>query len=84
VLDEDADEPLEAAHQRAVNHHRLVIGVVGALVGELELLRHVVVELHGSELPRTADRVRHVQIDLRAVERAVALVELELEPLVDE
>jgi hypothetical protein len=34
VLDEDADEALERAHQRAVDHHRAVVGVVGARVGE--------------------------------------------------
>ena len=79
VLDQDPDEALEGAHQRAVDHHRAVLGVVGAGVGELEALGHRVVELDGAELPRAADRVGHVQVDLRAVERAVALVELVLE-----
>ena len=79
VLDQDPDEALERAQQRAVDHHRPVLGVVGARVGELEALGHVVVELHGAELPRAADRVGHVQVDLRAVEGAVALVEVVLE-----
>ena len=72
------------AHQRAVDHHRPVLGVVGAGVGELEALGHGVVELDRPELPRAADRVGHVQVDLRAVERAVARVELVLEALVVE
>ena len=33
VLDQDADEALEGAEQRAVDHHRPVLGVVGAGVG---------------------------------------------------
>ena len=56
-----------------------VVGVVGARVGELEALGHHVVELDGAELPRAADRVGHVQVDLRAVEGAVALVEVVLD-----
>ena len=40
VLDQDPDEALEGAHQRAVDHHRAVLGVVGAGVGELEALGH--------------------------------------------
>ena len=63
-----------------MDHRRPVLGVVGAGVRELELLGHVVVELDGAQLPRAADRVGHVEVDLRAVERAVALVQLVLEP----
>ena len=33
VLEQDADEALEGAEQRAVDHHRAVLGVVGAGVG---------------------------------------------------
>ena len=59
-----------------MDHHRLVLGVVGARVGEPEAHRHVVVELDRADLPRAAERVGHVQVDLRAVERAVARVEV--------
>ena len=69
------------AHQRPVDHHRLVLGVVRAGVGQLEALGEVVVELNGPELPRAAERVGHVHVDLRAVEGAVALVEVVLETL---
>ena len=44
MLYEDADEALERAEQRAVDHHRAVVGVVGALVAQLEALGHRVVE----------------------------------------
>src|SRR5207248_2862693 len=40
--------------------------------GEAEPLRHLAVELDRAELPGPAERVRHVQVDLRAVERALA------------
>src|SRR5688572_6167355 len=41
MLDENADEPLEAAERRAVNHHRTMTLVVGADVFELEPLRKI-------------------------------------------
>ena len=76
VLEQDPDEALVGPHQRAVDHHRPVLGVVGAGVGQLEALGEVVVELAGPELPRAAERVGHVHVDLRPVEGAVALVEV--------
>ena len=80
VLEQDPDEALVGAHQRAVDHHRLVLGVVGAGVGEAEALGQVVVELAGAELPGAAERVGHVHVDLRAVEGAVARVEVYSRP----
>ena len=59
---------------------RGVLGVVGAQVAEAEALRHLGVELDRAHLPGAAERVGHVQVDLRAVERAVALVHHVLEP----
>jgi hypothetical protein len=84
VLDQDPDEALEGAHERAVDHGRAVLGVVGAGVLQGEALGHVVVELDRSELPRAPDRVGHVQVDLRPIERAVAGVPLEVQARVDE
>ena len=75
VLDQERDEPLEAAEDRPVDHHRPVLGVVGADVLQVEPLRHLVVELDRRALPLAADRVGDVEVDLRPVERAVALVE---------
>src|SRR5205814_10496003 len=40
-----------SAEQGAVDHHRLMFGVVGARVVQVEALGHLVVELHGAELP---------------------------------
>jgi hypothetical protein len=39
VLDQMRDEPLEAAEDRAVNDDRPVLGVVGADVFQVEVLR---------------------------------------------
>ena len=75
VLDQQRDEPLEAAENRPVDDHRPVLGVVGADVLQVEPLRHLVVELNRRALPLPADRVGDVEVDLRAVERAVALVD---------
>jgi hypothetical protein len=65
-----------AAVDRAVDDHRAVLGVVGADVAEVEALGRQVVELDRAELPLAADRVGDVEVDLRAVERAVAGLEL--------
>ena len=75
VLDQDRDEPLEAAEDRPVDDDRPVLGVVGADVFQVEALRRLVIELDRRALPLPADRVGDVEVDLRAVERAVALVE---------
>ena len=64
-----------------MDHHRPVLGVVRARVLQPEALWHRIVELDRSQLPRAADRVGHVQVDLRSVEGAVALVQLVREPL---
>ena len=60
MLDEDADEALEGAKERAVDHHGLVLGVVRAGVLQVEAVGHLVVELDGAELPGASDRVGHV------------------------
>ena len=76
VLDQDPREALHRAEQGAVDHHRPVLGVVRARVGELEALRHEVVDLAGAALPGAPERVGDVEIDLRPVEGAVARVDL--------
>ncbi len=74
MLDQHRDEPLEAAKNRTVDHHRLVFLVVGAHVLQPKTLRHLVVELDGGALPLPADGVGDVEVDLRPVKRAVAFV----------
>jgi hypothetical protein len=71
VLDQDADEALHRTEGRAVDHHRPVRLVVGAVVGEVEALGQVEVHLHGAELPFAADDVADDEVDLRPVERGL-------------
>ena len=51
-----------------------MLGVVGADVLQVEALGHLVVELNRRALPFPADRVGDVEVDLRPVEVAAALV----------
>ena len=77
VLDQDADEPLERAEDRPVDHHRPLGLPVGVDVVELEALRqHGEVDLDGGDLPVAPQRVLDVDVDLRSVERAVARLQL--------
>ena len=68
-------EALEAAENGPVDDDRPVLGVVGPDVLQVEPLRQLVVELNRGALPLPADGVGDVEVDLRAVERAVALVD---------
>jgi len=72
VLDEHHEEALVAPVQRAVDHHRLVVFVVLARVGQVEPVGHVEVELDGGAVPDATQRVLKAEVDLRAVEGAVA------------
>ena len=81
VLEQDSDESLERAEQRSMNHHRLVLDVVATRVAEPEPLGHLEVELDRAELPGAAERVLHMQVDLRPVEGPVALVDDVIESL---
>ena len=75
VLDQQGQEALEAAENGPVDHDRAVLGVVGPDVVQVEALRQLVVELNRGALPLAADGVGDVEVDLRAVERPVALVD---------
>ena len=75
VLDEDADEALHRAEDGAVQHDGLLVAAVLGDVLEVEVLRQLEVELQGADLPLAAERVLHLEVDLRAVEGAVALVD---------
>jgi hypothetical protein len=74
VLGEDADEALDRAEHDAVDHDGALLRAVGRRVVEVEVLRHLEVELDGAALPGPAERVLEVEVDLGAVEGAVALV----------
>src|SRR5215472_5114882 len=76
MLDEHAEEPFERSEERTVDHDRAMLGAVLTDVRQLEALRQVEVDLHGRQLPVAADRIAHLDVELRAVERAAAFVHL--------
>src|SRR5688500_6384858 len=76
VLDQDAEEPLDGAQDRAMQHDGPVGLAILADVRQVEALGLRRVVLHRAELPGPADRVLHAKVDLRAVEVPVARREL--------
>ncbi len=76
VLEQHAEEALDRAEQGAVDHDRALARAVGADVLQAEALRLVEVHLDGRQLPLAADGVTDLDVDLRAVEGAAALVDL--------
>ncbi len=79
LLDQDAEEPLEGAEDGAVQHDRAVARAVLADVFGVQPLRHVEVDLQRAALPVAADGVAQHEFQLRAVERALARVQLVLD-----
>ena len=75
MLGDDADEALDGAEHHAVDHDRAVLLAVRAGVFQLKALGQLHVELDRAALPGTAEAVRQMEVELRAVERAVALVD---------
>src|SRR5690606_19061514 len=79
VLDQASDESLHRAEERPVDHDRAVRTVVGPDVFEAELFGQHEVELERGPLPLAAEGVDEHDVELRAVERAAALVDAVLE-----
>ncbi len=72
MLDQDADEALVRAEDRAVQHDRAVLLAVLADVARIEPLGQHAVGLDRADLPGAADRVGQVPFELGGVERAFA------------
>src|SRR5207247_6699336 len=75
VLDQEADEPLQRAEDRAVDHDRSMRPVVLTRVLESEALGLLEIELDRGALPLAADGVVELDVDFRSVERPPALVD---------
>src|SRR5207253_11123039 len=75
MLDQDGDEPLEAADDGPVDDYGPVLRVVRADVLQIEVLRLLVIELDRGALPFPAQRVGNVEVDLRTVEGAVLRIQ---------
>ena len=74
MLDQDAEEPLHGSQNGAMHHVGAAASSLVVLVGEVEALRQVEVELDGGALPSPAQGVGDVDVNLGAVESAAALV----------
>ena len=79
MLDEHADEALQRSEDRAMDHHRTLLGAGAGGVREPETFRRRVVELNRRHLPLTLERIGHVDLDLRSVECALARIDLPCE-----
>src|SRR6516165_2423217 len=77
VFDKHAEKALDGAEQRAVNHQGLVAGAIVADILEAEAGRQIEVELHGGELPGSANGVDELHVNLRAIEGGFAFHALE-------
>src|SRR5213594_3836761 len=75
VLDQKAHEPLQRAEDRAVDHDGSMRPVVLARVLESEALGLLEIQLDRRPLPLAPDGVVELDVDLRSVERASALVD---------
>ncbi|MCY1220149.1 hypothetical protein D9M72_321510 [compost metagenome] len=72
VFQQDAQETLERTQDGTVQHHRALARVVLGDVFGIQALRQHQVKLQRAALPRAADRVLDVVLDLGAVEGALA------------
>ena len=72
MLDQDADEALERAEDRAVEHDRAVALAILADIARVEPLGQHRVGLDRADLPRPPDRVGQVELELGRVEGALA------------
>ena len=75
VLGDNADEALDRTENNAVNHDRAMLLAVRTGVFKLEALGQLHIELDGAALPCSAERIGQMEVELRSVECAVALVD---------
>ena len=75
MLDQDTDETLDGTEAYTVDHDRSVLLTVSSDVLEFETLRKLEVKLDRTALPCSADRIYQMEVDLRAIECAVAFVD---------
>ena len=74
MLNQDADETLNGSEAYAVNHNWTLLGTILSRVLQVKPLRHLEIQLNGTALPCPAQGIPQVEVNLRTIERAVALV----------
>jgi hypothetical protein len=75
VFDDDADEAFNRAEDDAVEHDRLDLLALFIDIVAAEAVREVHIELNRAALPSPAHRIAELEVELRAVEGAVARVD---------
>ena len=75
MLDQDSDKSLDRSKCYTVDHDRTVFLTICSCVFQFESLRQLEVKLDGTALPRSSDGVFQMEVDLRAIECAVAFVD---------
>ena len=75
MLNQNADEAFDRAEHHAVNHNRAVFLAVRADIFRFKALRQLEVELNGAALPGAPERIFQMEVDFRAVESTVTLVD---------
>ena len=76
VLDDNTEETLDGSEDRAVNDDRYLLRTILSGVLEVKVSGKLEVELDRAALPLSSERVLDLQVDLGAVESAVAFVDL--------
>ena len=74
MLSQNANKPLDTAKYYPMNHDRTVFFAVCTGIFQFKPLRHLHVQLDGTALPGPAKAVLQMEVNLRAIESAVALV----------
>src|SRR5262249_39918623 len=72
VLDQNSKKTLDRSQQRAMHHQRLMPRPVFAHVLQAKSRRQIEIELHRRQLPRSSNRVNHLNVDFRAIKRPFA------------
>ena len=62
MLDQDTNETLDAAKQHTMNHDRAVRLIIWADIIQIELLRHLEIQLNGTALPGTAQAIFQMEV----------------------
>ena len=75
VLDQDADEALDAAIDNTMDHDRTMLLSILTDISQIEFLRHEHIELDRTALPGTANGISEVEIDLRTIESTIAFID---------
>src|SRR6267378_3651745 len=79
MLNQHADEALDRAENRAMDHYRALFSSCAGGVRKAEALRQIVIELNRRDLPSPLQRVGDIDLNLGTVKRAFLGIYLELD-----